>query len=55
MPWPSAQVTSGSSWVLIRAATISGTVAARAYQIAPPTRNTPAVIRSAFALQRAIV
>src|SRR5829696_4874168 len=44
----------GSSCVLISAATISGTVAERAYQIAPPTRNAPAVMRSAFALHAAI-
>ena len=49
-----AQAISGSSCVLTKAATISGTVADRAYQIAPPTRNTPAVISSAFALQLAI-
>ena len=49
-----AQPISGSSCVLTSAATISGTVAARAYQIAPPTSNTPAVISSALALQRAI-
>ena len=45
---------SGSSCVLINAATMSGTVAVRAYQTAPPTRNTPAVVRSALALQLAI-
>jgi len=49
-----AQPISGSSWLLISAATISGMVAERAYQIAPPTSNTPAVISSALALQRAI-
>ncbi len=49
-----AQPINGSSWVLTRAATMSGTVAARAYQMAPPTRNTPAVIRMALALQLAI-
>jgi hypothetical protein len=53
-PRPTAQPISGRSWVLISAATISGTVAERAYQIAPPTRSQPAVIRSALALQRAI-
>ncbi len=45
---------SGSSWVLISAATINGMVAPRAYQIAPPTRSQPAVISSALALQRAM-
>jgi hypothetical protein len=40
--------------LLISAATISGMVAERAYQIAPPTSNTPAVLSSALALQRAI-
>ena len=35
-----AQATSGSSWALISAATISGTVAGVAYQIALSTRNT---------------
>ena len=49
-----AQPMSGSSWVLISAATINGTVAARAYQIAPPTRTQPAVISSALALQAAM-
>ena len=49
-----AQPMSGSSWVLISAATISGMVALRAYQIAPPTSSQPAVISSALALQRAI-
>ena len=49
-PRPVAQPTRGSSWVLIRAATMSGTVAARAYQTAPPTSRSPAVPRSALAL-----
>ena len=49
-----AQSTSGTSCVLTSAATISGTVAARAYQMVPPTRKMPAAMSSAFALQRAI-
>ena len=54
IPRPVAQSTSGSTCVLMSAATISGTVAPRAYQIAPPTRNTPAVISSALALHCAM-
>ena len=48
------QSISGISCVEIRAATIIGTVAARAYQNKPPTSRTPPKIRRAFALQRAM-
>ena len=53
-PRRTAQPVRGTSCVLMRAATMSGTVAARAYQMAPPTSRTPAVMSRAFALQRAI-
>jgi hypothetical protein len=53
-PRPVAQSISGSSTVPISVATINGTVADRAYQMAPPINNTTAVTSSTLALQRAI-
>ena len=49
-----AQSMSGITCVLMRKATISGTVAVRAYQAAPTTRTTAARISQALTPQRAI-